>query len=126
MLAELPFGMRPGPDDEDLHKIYRDLKRFDGEKQTFTVDYPCHSETEERWVLDAGERASQLDGGLYLPLQYYRPCKGGTIRKLSEEFNRSIVKTPDCVKSWSSTVGCFDELPGNVPNGDRRFSASGG
>lgn len=89
------------PDDENLQKIYRNLKAIlDGEKQTFTIEYPCHSDTEERWFLMQANALHSLAGGLVI--SHYNitdRVRAEQSVKLSEEFNRSIVEnSPDCVK----------------------------
>lgn len=89
------------PDDENLQKIYHDLKAIlAGEKQTFTIEYPCHSDNEERWFLMQANALHSSSGGLVI--SHYNitdRVKAEQSVKLSEEFNRSIVEnSPDCVK----------------------------
>jgi PAS domain S-box-containing protein len=87
--------------DAGLQKIYNALKSIlRGEKQTFTIEYPCHSETEERWFLMQANALHSSTGGLVI--SHYNitdRVKAEQSVKLSEEFNRSIVEnSPDCVK----------------------------
>lgn len=87
--------------DESIKTMRENLKAvLEGKRQTFTVEYACHSDTEERWFLMQANALHSSTGGLVI--SHYNitdRVKAEQSVKLSEEFNRSIVEnSPDCVK----------------------------
>ncbi len=68
-----------------------------GELEEFSVEYPCHSPTEERWfILQA---SAMRDGAVISHIDISARKRAETELKNSEEFNRSIFEnSPDCVK----------------------------
>lgn len=88
-------------DHADILHINKNLKDvLDGKLATFTVEYPCHSNTEERWFLMQVNALHADTGGLVI--SHYNitdRVKAEQSVRFSEEFNRSIVEnSPDCVK----------------------------
>ena len=86
---------------ESIKTVRENLKAvLEGKRQTFTVEYECHSDTEERWFLMQANALHSSTGGLVI--SHYNitdRVKAEQSVKLSEEFNRSIVEnSPDCVK----------------------------
>lgn len=89
------------PADEGLTAISRDLKALlAGEKDTFALEYPCHSADEERWFLMQANALQSPAGGVVIShFNITSRVKAEQAVRLSEEFNRSIVEnSPDCVK----------------------------
>jgi PAS domain S-box-containing protein len=87
--------------DESIKAVRENLRAvLEGNLQTFTVEYECHSKTEERWFLMQANALHSSTGGLVI--SHYNitdRVKAEQSVKLSEEFNRSIVEnSPDCVK----------------------------
>lgn len=70
------------------------------EKESFILEYDCHSDTEERWFLMQADALHGSSGGLVI--SHYNitdRVRAEQAVRLSEEFNRSIVEnSPDCVK----------------------------
>jgi PAS domain S-box-containing protein len=88
-------------DNESIKTVRENLRAvLEGKSQTFTVEYECHSKTEERWFLMQANALHSSTGGLVI--SHYNitdRVKAEQSVKLSEEFNRSIVEnSPDCVK----------------------------
>ena len=70
---------------------------LDGELTEFSVEYPSHSPTEERWfILQA---SAMKDGAVISHIDISARKRAEAELKNSEEFNRSIFEnSPDCVK----------------------------
>jgi PAS domain S-box-containing protein len=87
--------------DKDVRVVRDNLEAIlDKEKQSFKLEYDCHSDTEERWFLMQADALHGSSGGLVI--SHYNitdRVKAEQAVRLSEEFNRSIVEnSPDCVK----------------------------
>jgi len=89
------------PDDENLRIVAENLRAIlNGERQQFTIEYPCHSPSEERWFLMQVNALQGSNGGVVV--SHYNitaRVKAEEAIKLSEEFNRTIIESsPDCFK----------------------------
>ncbi len=87
--------------DEEMQIIAENLRAIlDGEKQQFTIEYPCHSPSEERWFLMQVNALQGSNGGVVV--SHYNitdRVKAEQTVKLSEEFSRTIIESsPDCFK----------------------------
>lgn len=87
--------------DENSQNIAENLRAIlEGEKTHFTIEYPCHSPSEERWFLMQVNALQGSDGGVVV--SHYNitdRVKAEQTVKLSEEFNRTIIESsPDCFK----------------------------
>lgn len=87
--------------DENLQIVAENLRAIlNGEKQHFTMEYSCHSPTEERWFLMQVNALQGSDGGVVV--SHYNitdRVKAEKSVRLSEEFNRTIIESsPDCFK----------------------------
>jgi PAS domain S-box-containing protein len=90
-----------GSSDENTQSIAENLRAIlEGEKQHFTIEYPCHSPSEERWFLMQVNALQGSDSGVVV--SHYNitdRVKAEQTVKLSEEFNRTIIESsPDCFK----------------------------
>jgi len=90
-----------GSSDENTQSIAENLRAIlAGGKQHFTIEYPCHSPSEERWFLMQVNALQGSDGGVVV--SHYNitdRVKAEQTVKLSEEFNRTIIESsPDCFK----------------------------
>lgn len=86
---------------ENLQTIAENLRAIlDGEKQQFTIEYPCHSPQEERWFLMQVNALQGSNGGVVV--SHYNitdRVKAEEAIKISEEFNRTVIESsPDCFK----------------------------
>jgi PAS domain S-box-containing protein len=87
--------------DEELQIVAENLRAIlEGERQHFTIEYPCHSPSEERWFLM--QVNSLQGGGGGVVVSHYNitdRVKAEEAIKISEEFNRTIIESsPDCYK----------------------------
>jgi PAS domain S-box-containing protein len=87
--------------DENLQTVADNLRAIlEGEKQHFTIEYPCHSPSEERWFLMQVNALQGSDGGVVV--SHYNitdRVKAEQTVKLNEEFNRTLIESsPDCFK----------------------------
>jgi PAS domain S-box-containing protein len=87
--------------DEDMQTIAQNLRTIlGGEKQSFTIEYPCHSPFEERWFLMQVNALQGSNGGVVV--SHYNitdRVKAEQSVKISEEFSRTIIESsPDCFK----------------------------
>jgi len=87
--------------DENSQNIAENLRAIlEGEKTHFTIEYPCHSPSEERWFLMQVNALQGSDGGVVV--SHYNitdRVKAEQTVKISEEFNRTIIESsPDCFK----------------------------
>ena len=87
--------------DETLKAVTEKLKPvLDGKSDGFSLEYPCHSPTEQRWFLMQVTPFHGASGGAVVShINITDRKKAETELAASEEFNRSIVEnSPDCVK----------------------------
>jgi len=87
--------------DENLQTVATNLRAIlEGEKHHFTIEYPCHSPSEERWFLMQVNALQDSNGGVVV--SHYNitdRVKAEQTVKLSEEFNRTLIESsPDCFK----------------------------
>jgi PAS domain S-box-containing protein len=70
-----------------------------GEKADFSLEYPCHSPTDERWfILQVNALQSEKGGAVISHINISDRKKAEVELKKSEQFNRSIFEnSPDCV-----------------------------
>ncbi len=85
----------------NLQEIADNLRAIlQGENHNFTIEYPCHSPSEERWFLMQVNALQGSNGGVVV--SHYNitdRVKAEQTVKLSEEFNRTIIESsPDCFK----------------------------
>nr|HQU85446.1 CHASE3 domain-containing protein [Pyrinomonadaceae bacterium] len=92
---------RSGKNEPSTQIISEKLKLIlDGELNEYSVEYPCHSETENRWFLLNITALKTDEGGAVISHTNItdRVLAEENLRH-SEEFNRSIFESsPDCVK----------------------------
>jgi PAS domain S-box-containing protein len=87
--------------DAQSQNIAENLRAIlNGEKQHFTLEYPCHSPSEERWFLMQVNALQGTKGGVVV--SHYNitaRVKAEQTVKISEEFSRTIIESsPDCFK----------------------------
>lgn len=88
-------------DDTNMQLVAENLRAIlAGDKQQFTIEYPCHSPSEERWFLMQVNALQDSNGGVVV--SHYNitdRVKAEQTVKVSEEFSRTIIESsPDCFK----------------------------
>lgn len=87
--------------DDETKKIIENLRAvLDGKSDEFSIEYPCHSPTDERWfLLQVTALKSEKGGAVVSHIDISDRKRAETELKLNEEFARSIFEnSPDCVK----------------------------
>ncbi|MFN2391798.1 MAG: PAS domain S-box protein [Pyrinomonadaceae bacterium] len=86
--------------EENTKKAVENLRAvLSGEKTSFSLEYPCHSPTEERWFLLQANAMQGAEGGAVVSHINITDRKKAEVKlRDSEEFNRSIFEnSPDCI-----------------------------
>ena len=84
--------------EETTKNVVENLRAvLDGGLKEFSVEYPCHSPTEERWFFL--QTSAMKDGAVISHIDISARKRAEAELRNSEEFNRSIFEnSPDCVK----------------------------
>jgi len=86
--------------EEDTKEVLENLRAIlNGEKTSFSFEYPCHSPKEERWfLLQVGAMQGEKGGAVVSHINITDRKKAEVRLKNSEEFNRSVFEnSPDCI-----------------------------
>lgn len=72
---------------------------LDGEKEEFSLEYPCHSPTEERWfILQVNALQGEMGGAVISHINITDRKQAEIKLASSEEFNRLVFEnSPDCI-----------------------------
>ncbi len=104
-----------GPDEEDATTICQGIKDvLDGERELFTVEYPCHSPLQERWFLLAVSPWGTAGGGAVVS------HTNNTERRVAEASLRQYQERFEIVKDGAEIGFWFCDLPFDVLIWDNR------
>lgn len=89
-----------GKKDKIASSVFNNLSKIlEGKRQTYRIEYPCHSPNEERWfILQINPLVSENGGAVISHFDITDRKKIENELRISDEFNRSIYEnSPDCV-----------------------------
>ncbi len=88
-------------EDEYARQVETGLKAlYNGDKEEFTVEYPCHSDSERRWFLMWASRVTQIDEE-YVTIAHFditdRKLQEQELSRTADQLDAVVESTPDAI-----------------------------
>lgn len=88
-------------DDDYARQVQTGLEAlYNGDKQEFTVEYPCHSDSERRWFLMWASRVTQIDEE-YVTIAHFditdRKLQEQELARTADKLDAVVESTPDAI-----------------------------